>query len=120
VVRQFVRETFGKRLARSSCVRSLQRLGFVWKRPKNRVRTADAERQAAFVREDAALAEDADRTGATICFVDAAHVRADADLRGTWVLTGRRRGPIPPAHATATASRRAPGRRSVRRPAWSR
>jgi transposase len=88
VVRQLVRETFGKRLARSSCFRYLHRLGFVWKRPKKRLLKADAERRAAFVREYAALGEEAGRTGAKIFFVDEAHFRADADLRGKWVLKG--------------------------------
>jgi transposase len=88
VVRQFVRERFGKRLARSSCFRYLHRLGFVWKRPKKRLLKADAERRAAFVREYAALVEEAARTGAMIFFADEAHFRADADLRGKWVLKG--------------------------------
>jgi transposase len=88
VVRQFVRERFGKRLARSSCFRYLHRLGVVWKRPKKRLLKADAERRAAFVREYTALAEDAERTGAKIFFADEAHFRADADLRGKWVLRG--------------------------------
>jgi len=88
VVRQFVRQTFGTHLARSSCFRYLHRLGFVWKRPKKRLLKADAERRAAFVREYATLVEEADRTGAKIFFADEAHFRADADLRGKWVLKG--------------------------------
>lgn len=88
VVRRFVQETFGKRLARSSCFRYLHRLGFVWKRPKKRLLKADAGRRAAFVREYAALVEEAERTGAKVFFVDEAHFRADADLRGMWVLKG--------------------------------
>ncbi|MGE0538855.1 MAG: IS630 family transposase [Dehalococcoidia bacterium] len=88
VVRQFVQETFGKRLARRSCFRYRHRLGFAWKRPKKRLLKADANRRAAFVREYAALVADADRTGAKIVFVEEAHVRADADRRGKWVLKG--------------------------------
>jgi transposase len=89
VVRQFVRETFGKHLARSSCFRYLHRLGFVWKRPKKRLLKADADRRAAFVREYAALVAEAAQTGATIFFADEAHFRADGDLRGTWALKGQ-------------------------------
>jgi transposase len=88
VVRQFVRERFGTRLARGSCCRSLHRLGFVWKRPKHRLLKADAARRAAFGREYAALVEEAERTGAKIFFADEAHFRADAALRGKWVLRG--------------------------------
>lgn len=89
VVRQFVRERCGTHLARSSCFRSLHRLGFVWKRPTKRLLKADADRRAAFVREYAALVAEAAQTGATIFVVDEAHFRADGDLRGTWVLKGQ-------------------------------
>jgi transposase len=82
VVRQFVRETFGKHLARSSCFRYLHRLGFVWKRPKKRLLKADADRRAAFVKEYVALVDEAAQTGATIFF-------ADGDLCGKWVLKGQ-------------------------------
>ena len=37
---------------------------------------------------DAALREEAGRTGARILFADEAHFRADAELRGKWVLRG--------------------------------
>ena len=39
--------------------------------------------------EYAALMEEAQRTGARIFFADEAHFRADAELRGKWVLKGR-------------------------------
>ena len=38
--------------------------------------------------EYAALREEAHRTGARILFADEAHFRADAELRGKWVLRG--------------------------------
>lgn len=79
VVRQFVRETFGKCLARSRCFRYLHRLGFVWKRPKQRLLKADADRRAAFVWEYMALVAAAAQTGATIFFADEAHFRADGE-----------------------------------------
>ena len=88
VVWQYVQTTFGKRLARSSCVRYLHRLGFTWKRPKNRLLKADAGRRAAFVRDYHALVEEASRTGAKIFLADEAHFRADGDLCGKWVLQG--------------------------------
>lgn len=89
VVRQFVQQTFGKHLARSSCFRYLHRLGFAWKRPKKRLLKADPERRAAFIAEYAALVRDAAETGAKIFFADEAHFRAEADLRGKWVLKGQ-------------------------------
>lgn len=88
VVRHFVQPTFGKRLARSRCFRYRHRLGFAWKRPKKRLLKADPAQRAAFVQEYAVLAEEAERTGAKIVFVDEAHFRAEADRRGKWVRKG--------------------------------
>ncbi|HEV8635518.1 MAG TPA: winged helix-turn-helix domain-containing protein, partial [Chloroflexota bacterium] len=87
-MREFVRRRLGVVLGRSSCRTDLHRPGLVLKRPKKRLRKANAERRAASVREDALLQAVARATGATILVVDAAHFDADADLRGEWVLTG--------------------------------
>lgn len=87
-VRAYLREQFGVRLGKSSCLRYLHRLGFVWKRPKKRLTKADAAKRAAFVQEYLALVAEAEQTGATIFFVDEAHFRADGDLRGLWVRKG--------------------------------
>lgn len=88
VVRQFVRERFGRALGRSSCLNYLRRLGFVLKRPKKRLLKANPERRAEFVREYARLRTVAAGTGAKIFFADEAHFYADVDLRGKWVLKG--------------------------------
>ena len=90
VVRRFV-ERFGLSLSRSPPVADLNylhRLGFVLKRPKKRLLKADPVRRKAFVAEYAALVVAARRAEAKIFFVDEAHFRADADLRGKWVLKG--------------------------------
>jgi transposase len=87
-VRQFVRGHSAVELGRSSCLNYLHRLGFVLKRPKKRLLKADATKRAAFVALYAALREEAARTGAKIFFADEAFFRADADLRGKWVLKG--------------------------------
>src|SRR5580765_917909 len=87
-VRAWVDQRVDRRLSRSSCRHYLQRLGFVYKRPKKRLLKADAARRAAFVREYALLLAVAAQTGARIFFVDEAHFYADADLRGKWVLRG--------------------------------
>jgi transposase len=87
-VRAFCRARFGVALGRSTCLNYLHRLGFVVRRPKKRLLKADAVKRAAFVREYAALRVVAQRTGATIFFVDEAHFYADADLRSKWVLKG--------------------------------
>ena len=87
-MRAYLRERFDVRLGKSSCLRYLHRLGFVWKRPKKRLTRADAEKRAAFVRDYLALVAEAERTGAKIFFVDEAHFRADGDLRGLWVRKG--------------------------------
>jgi hypothetical protein len=81
-VRQFVAERFGKRLSPRSCLRSLHRLGFVWKRPKRRLLKADPAQRAAVVAQYRDLVADATARGARIFFVDEAHFRADGDLRG--------------------------------------
>lgn len=98
-VRQFVEARCGIRLSRSSCLRSLHRLGFVHQRPKKRLLKADEAKRAAFVEQYAALLAEARATGAKICFADEAHFRADGDLRGQWVLQGQ------PALVDATCPR---------------
>ena len=75
-------------LCRSSCLNYLHRLGFAFKRPKKRLIKADEAKREAFVAEYAALWDEAGRTGAKIFFADEAHFRADAELRGKWVLKG--------------------------------
>ena len=87
-VRQFVWERFGTSLSRSSCLNWLHRLGFAFKRPKKRLLKADQAKRKSFVEEYAALWEEAQRTEARIFFADEAHFRADAELRGKWVLKG--------------------------------
>ncbi len=87
-VREFVERRFGVHLCRSSCLNYLHRLGFVLKRPKKRLTKADAARREEFVALYAALRREAERAGAKIWFVDEALFRADADLRGIWVLKG--------------------------------
>lgn len=88
VVRQFVSERFGISLSRSSCLNYLHRLGFAFRRPKKRLLKANEARREAFVAEYAALREEAQRTGTKVFFADEAHFRADAELRGKWVLRG--------------------------------
>ena len=87
-VRQFVLEHFGISLSRSSCLNYLHRLGFTMKRPKKRLIKADEAKRESFVVEYAALWDEAGRSGAKIFFADEAHFRADAELRGKWVLKG--------------------------------
>ena len=88
VVRRFVRERFDLNLSSSSCLNYLHRLGFSYKRPKKRLLKANESKREAFVEEYAALGEEAQLTGANVFFVDGAHFRADAELRGRWVLRG--------------------------------
>ena len=88
VVHRFVSERFGVSLNRSSCLNYLHRLGFVLKRPKKRLLKADAAQRETFVAEYAALVDEAQQVGAQVFCVDEAHFRADADLRGKWVLKG--------------------------------
>jgi transposase len=99
VVRQFVAARCGIRRSRSTCLRSLHRLGFVYKRPKKRLLKADEAKRAAFVAEYAALLAAARAVGAKIFFADEAHFRADGDLHGKWVLKGQ------PALADSTCPR---------------
>ncbi len=87
-VRQFVRERFGISLSRSGGVNYRHRLGFVLKRPQKRLVQADHAKRESFVAEYAARWDEAGRSGAQICFADAARFRADAALRGQWALPG--------------------------------
>ena len=88
VVRRFVQERFGHSLTRSSCLNYLHRLGFVLKRPKKHFLKLDEAKREAFVAAYAALLAEAQQVGAKVFFADEAHFRADADLRGKWVLKG--------------------------------
>ena len=56
---------------------------------------AAEEKREAFVVAYATLREEAVRSGAKIFFTDKAHFRADAELRGRWVLRGE---PAPRFH----------------------
>ena len=116
VVWQFVLERFGINLSRSSCLNYLHRLGFVLKRPKKRLVKADEAKREAFVAEYAARWDEAVRTGARIFFADAAHFRADAELRGQWVLKGE---PAPRFHEGRLWWNR-PARAMAKRPATTR
>ena len=82
VARQFVLESFGISLSRSSCLNWLHRLGFAFKRTKKRLLKADEGNRAAFVAEYAAMWEESQGSGTRIFFADEAHFRADAELRG--------------------------------------
>ena len=88
VVCQYVSGRFGISLSRSTCLNYLRRLGFSFKRPKKRLLKADVEKREAFVAEYAALSDEARWSGAKIFFADEAHFRADAELRGKWVMRG--------------------------------
>ena len=88
VVREFIERSFGLTLSRSSCLSYLHRLGFVIKRPKKRLLKANPEKREAFIEFYGALRTEAQALGGKIFFVDEAHFRADADLRGKWVLKG--------------------------------
>ena len=88
-VRQFAGDRFSIGLSRSSCLNWLHRLGVAFRRPKKRLLKADAAKREAFVAEYAILREVAQRTEARIFFADEAHFRADAELRGKWVLKGQ-------------------------------
>jgi transposase len=89
VVRQCIETRCGRRLSRSTCLRYLHRLGFVYKRPKKRLLKADEAKRAAFIERYAALRVEASARGAKIFFVDEAHFRAEADLHGKRVLKGQ-------------------------------
>ena len=89
MVHRVVSERFGASLSRSSCLNYLHRLGFSFKRPKKRLVKADETKREAFVAEYAALWDETQRTGAKTFLADEAHFRADAELRGKWVLKGK-------------------------------
>ena len=89
VVREFTERRFGVRLSRSSNLNYLHRLGFVVRRPKKHFLKADEAKRDAFVKEYVALLAEAEKRGAKLFFADEAHFRADADLRGKWVLQGQ-------------------------------
>ena len=88
-VREFTQQRFAVRLSKRSCVNYLHRLGFVVKRPKKRFLKADQAKRDAFVTAYAILLREAQEQGTKLFFVDEAHFRADADLRGKWVLEGQ-------------------------------
>jgi transposase len=88
-VREFIKRRFDQERCRSSCLNYRHRLGFILRRPKKRLTKADAAKREEFVRRSAEVRQEAERTGTSIWFVDEAFFRADADLRGIWVLKGK-------------------------------
>ena len=104
MVRQFVLESLGISLSRSSCLNYLHRLGFVLKRPKKRLVKADEQKRESFVAEYAVRWDEAGRSGARIFFADEAHFRADAELRDKWVLKGEPAPPFPRGQALVDSS----------------
>ena len=111
-VRHFVLERFGIGLSRSTCLNYLHCLGFALKRPKKRLLKADEAKREAFVAEYAVLASRAMKSGEKIFFADEAHFRADAELRGKWVLKGE------PALVDSSSPRYGEKASSTRRCAW--
>ena len=122
VVHQFVSERFGVGLSRSSSLNYLHRLGFAFKRPKKRLVKADEAKREAFVAEYAALSEEARLNGAKTFFADEAHFRADAKLRGKWVLKGESAPRFHEGRLWWTRPARGTARRpaTIRRCAWRR
>ena len=100
VARRFVQDPFGLALSQSSCLNYLRRLGFVLKRPKQRLLKADPVRREVFMAEYATLRTESRRTGAKIFFADEADCQASGDLRGKRVLKGE------PALVDSTSPRR--------------
>ena len=90
---------FDRHLSRSSCLRYLHRLHFVWKRPGKQLAKADAAARRAFVAEYAGLHQAA-AVGASIWYVDETLFRADADLHGVWTPKGE------PALVASTSPRK--------------
>ena len=88
-MRGFAGARFRIGLSRSSCLNWLHRLGFAFRRPKKHLLKADEAKREAFVLEYAILKEEAGRNETRIFFADGAHFRADAELRGKWVLKGQ-------------------------------
>ena len=97
MVGQFIWERYGISLGRSSCLNHPRlhggRLCIAWSFlssvPRNGLVKADEAKREAFVAEYAALREEVGQTEARIFFADEAHFRADAELRGKWVLKGQ-------------------------------
>ena len=109
---RFVSERFGIRLSFSSCLNYLHSLGFVLKCPKKRLVKADESKRDAFVAEYVFLSNEARRSGSRIFFADEARFRADAELRGKWVLKGE------PALVDSISPRRGKKAGYSRRYAW--
>ena len=120
VVCQYLSERFGISLSRSTCVNYLHRLGFVLKRPKKRLVKADEAKRESFLAEYAVLWDEARRSGAKIFFADEAHFRADAELRGKWVLHGESASRFHEGRLWWTRAARAMARRpaTTRQCAW--
>lgn len=124
VVRQFIEARCERRLSRATCLRSLHRLGFAYKRPKKRLLKADEAKRAAFIAQDAAVLVEAQAAGAKIFFADDAHFRAAAGCPlGASTGSGCSKGSPPWSMRPARAggSRPATTRRSAWKPGrWSR
>ena len=88
VVRQFVSERFGIDLSRSKLPELSAPAGILLQAPQETPAPRGCGQTEAFVAEYGALMEESRQTGAKVFFVGEAHFRADAELRGKWVLRG--------------------------------
>ena len=82
VLRRFALESFSISMSCTGCLNYPHRLGFSFKRPKERLLKADEGNRAAFVAEYAAMWAECRNTEARIFFADEATFRADAQLQG--------------------------------------
>ena len=90
VVRQFVSERFESACAAASCLNWLHRLGFAFKAPKKRLLKANESKREAFVRSTPSCGRRPNGLAARILsHCRRGNFRADAELRGKWVLKGK-------------------------------
>ena len=91
IVQELVRKQFGARLSLASVGALLARLGLTAQKPLERAYQRDPEAVARWQRETyPAIARQARRQGAQICFWDESGFRADAVHGKTWGVQGRR------------------------------
>ena len=88
-MRQFVSERFGISLSRSSCLNWLHGWGLPSSVPRSGCSRLMSPSGRPSWRSTPSCGREAQRTGARIFFADEAHFRADAELRGKWVLKGK-------------------------------
>lgn len=87
---RWVQDTFAIACSRETLRKVLKELGFSWKKARKLLNKANPEKRAAFLKQLAALLDDALHQRCLVVYLDEAHVHLDTDEGYGWSICGQR------------------------------